>query len=408
MRFWTVLFLAVMVLSAQDFFTFPNEQTDLGKDSEMLLSEYDARSGEYRFMYNLAKALLAEGKYEQALINAEAALALNESDPWGWKLKGDILLAQDKRDEAKASYEKALEQKDSYEFLPVWDELVVIAPEYYANLGLLYRDKARENKNDDLAQSAIDYLGKYPGGPFEQQVESGINEMEIFLQRTKSQERQQSQAMEMQRMEMERKMEIKASRESFMTERPYLVGVYFNSFVHSADIVFETDDIYTPTGNPIIDNEIDLDYAAGALNDFHLTGGYVHKKWILKAGLSIGKTNVGKGYDIDSVYSEQQDRFVLITEEIGSVRSLLFNTDAYYNLYYTDPILLYAGGTLNAGRLKLETKEERFDPEFIAGAGIGGGLMLHFDNFLVDLNIKVNAVGSSSGTVIGFGGMYKF
>ena len=393
-------------LLANEFFTTPNEPTNLSKTSSILLPDFSTRSGEFVYMYNLSKAFFDEANYEKALAHIEATVVLESSNAWVYKLQGDILVASGDEQAAKAAYEKALEVPDAYEFLPVWANLVKISPEYYANLGLLYRDKAKEFKKDELANEAIRYLDLYPGGFFQDKVDAARNEMEIFLKRKKSEDRQKSQSMEVQRIELERQAELRDSRANFRKDRLRLAGVYFNSFIPSGDIVFTTDDRID--GEPLIDNEISLAYASGALNDFHLAGGYLYNKLILKGGLSFGKTNVGKGFDTDSVWSEQQQKFVLNSEEINSIRSIKFSADAYYNFYFTDPILLYAGGGVDFGRLTLETKDDRFDPEYIVGAGIGGGIMLHFDNFLFDLNLKMNPVGSSSGTVIGFGGMYKF
>ncbi|MFP4458279.1 MAG: tetratricopeptide repeat protein [Candidatus Zixiibacteriota bacterium] len=407
-----VVFLLLLVISSfsQEHFNIPDEPRSLGKTSDALIKEYPSRKDDAVFLYNLGKALYENGEYESAQGYLVEAMELKPESPWIILYAGRVAKKLGDEDLAAQTWQKALEVMDNYEFLPIWKELVEVRPQYYANLGLLYRDKALENDDKDLARQGVEYLEQYlsknPGGVFESQAEGAKNELNIMLEKEESKKRIASKQVELKRLEMERQMEIEQSRKDFRVSRKRMAGFHFVSFNPRNKFEFNYD------GSAyVMDSVLSLEkFQVASLNSFQLTGGYLNDKWLFRGGLLIGSTGINKQFVVDTVHRAIRDTFEVIENpaKVKSAKTLLLAVQADYNFFYIDPILLYAGAGVDIGRLKLDAGDYEFTQEFLAGFGIDIGIMLHFNNLLIDLNIKPNLAGSSAGTNMLIGVMYKF
>jgi hypothetical protein len=231
--------------------------------------------------------------------------------------------------------------------------------------------------------------------------------MRLILSRQEGQKRQQNYAMELQRIQMERDMRIEKIREEFRTEKPYLAGLYYTSFVPSNKIEFESKK-KSREGNAIVDSILTLSYLTGALNEVVITGGYVKNSWMFKGNMGFGSTNAGKSFNIDSTWSTQQNKWIRNTAEVSSISTFRLSCDALYAFYFVDPILAYGGAGLDIGSISVKTKEDYYDGRMLAGSGLSAGIMLHFSPVLIDVNYKFNIVGTSAGSMFSFGVLYKF
>jgi tetratricopeptide (TPR) repeat protein len=81
-RLGIVLLIAIACFSDQNVFKIAPEHAGTGKNSDMLLNEYGTRKNESKFLYNLGKSLMEEGKHEKALPYSREAYVLSPKDPW--------------------------------------------------------------------------------------------------------------------------------------------------------------------------------------------------------------------------------------------------------------------------------------------------------------------------------------
>jgi hypothetical protein len=82
---------------------------------------------------------------------------------------------------------------------------------------------------------------------------------------------------------------------------------------------------------------------------------------------------------------------------------------ADYNFYYMNPILLYIGARADMGSATLnDSPYKNFENVTLTGAGLGGGLMIRYSDFLFDLSYRRDLVGTGAGGTIGLSGYYKF
>jgi len=420
-----LLILVSVSAMAREYFEKPEEYSRTGKHYTELAPSASEYMGDPEWLYDLAWSYYEAGMNDDALRYILRTLELKPQMAFLNARAGDIYNALGKRDSAIVYYEKALNYH--YEYIEVWEKIVELEPKYYSNLGLLYAEKGDEHPDKGLIIKGQEYLNNYlelfPDGEYSEQCRTAVSRLKLAQVQMESQEQLSEKASIAQAEEARRKAELKADRENFRKEKPYIVGFGFYSVVLS-------DDSYFKAKNPdeVIENELSLKHFAPNLNEFGFMAGYVLGPVFFRGELHYGTTSSGKNYffrdpvawdyvwEIDSSSTPWDSTLIDSTKstdddirpKVSSVNSLRFSIAADYNFYYMNPVLLYIGGQADIGTVSLDEPHDNFDKITLSGAGLGGGIMLRFSDFLFDLSYRRNVVGSSAGGTITLMGLYKF
>jgi len=402
-----ILTLSSLLIAASlsDYFEKPQEYPRSGKRYTELVGAASKHTSDPDWLYDLAWAYHEEGMNDDALKYIRRALELKPNMAFLNARAGDIFDALGQTDSAIAYYETALNQH--YEYLEVWEKIIELEPEYYANLGLLYAEKADEYSDEELIDKAAEYLNKYltysTTGEYTDQCKDALSQLELKKERMKSQKELDEQLQSEQAEEARRKAELRKDRTTFYSGKPYLIGLgYFSLNTSGEPHYFEAQ-------NPgdVEQDRLEMEYYTPILNEFAVVGGYVYGQFFLRGAIHYGKTSSGKSYlrslGPDTTSSDDDDK-----PEVTSVNTLRLSVSADYNLYYTNPVLLYIGGQADIGTASAKEQYDNFKGVTLAGAGVGAGVMLRFSDFLFDLGYRRNIVGSSAGGTIALMGMYKF
>ena len=419
---FAIVLLAAYALAQESVFNIPDELSDWDKPVSELVPQVSSRGGDIEFLYNLSRAFLREGRAAEAKDYIARAAKIDGGKAQIYDIYGDVYRTLGRNDSARVMWEKAVEL--AYEDIPVWNKLVSVAPEYYVNLGLLYRDKAKKLKDGELAQKAKDnlekYINLYPDGDLVSQAKSAMNEMDIILSQQESKNKIKSDKDWSELLRTQRAMDIQRMRERFRTENPYLVGVSFQMFDPSKKIEFKVKqsklDEQHARGSGIKDSVIQMDYYSTSLSEIALGGGYVFNEWFFRGALLLGNSHVGKSFTIDStilrinpIDSVRSDTvWSYDNREISALRTIRVSGEVLYNYFFMDPLILYLSAGFDAGTIWPQTKDDFYESQFLAGATIGTGVMLHISPVLVDVTYRIGVLGSSTGSTIGIGGMFKF
>lgn len=427
--FIIILALAVSVsLLGAEYFEEPEEYERTGKHYSELAPQVSSHRDDAEWLYDLAWAYHEEGMNEDAMRYMRMALELKPDMAFLNAKMGDLFMATGQEDSAAVYYENAL--NNHYEYIEVWEKIVEIKPKYYANLGLLYSDKTEEYDDDELLRLADRYLNLYldqiPDGEFAQQARTALQRIELKRRQRESRRELQQEIQTEQAAEARRKAELKADRENFRTTKPWLAGFGFYSIVLSDDHNF-----LATNPDEVVEDTLSMKHYAPNLNEFGISGGYVAGPIFFRANFHYGSTSSGKNYfyrdpvpfeydttwDIDSLSGdtlgvESVDTSVSTKDDVrpkvNSVNTIRLSAAADYNFYYMNPVLLYVGANADVGVASLNEPYDNFENITLAGAGLGGGIMLRFSDFLFDLSYRRNIVGSSSGGTIMLMGIYKF
>ncbi len=419
-----VMAFAISVLGSE-YFEEPEVYERSGKSYSELAPQVSGHRGDTEWLFDLAWAYHEAGMNDDASRYLRMALELKPNMAFLNARMGDLFVATSQEDSAAVYYENAL--NNHYEYIEVWEKLVEIKPEYYANLGLLYSDKTEEYSDDELLRLADRYLNLYldqfPDGEFAQQARTALQRIELKRRQRESRQHLQDEIQTAQATEAKKKAELKADRENFRTEKPWLVGFGFYSIVLSDDHYF-----YANKPDSVVEDSLSMKHYAPNLNEFGLGAGYVTGPFFLRTEFHYGSTSSGKNYFYrdpvpwdyvyevdstttpwdsvitDSTVSTKDD----VRPKINSVKTIRLSIAADYNFYYMNPVLLYVGANGDFGVASLNEPYDNFDSITLTGAGLGGGVMLRFSDFLFDLSYRRNVVGSSSGGTITLMGIYKF
>jgi len=419
--------ISVLALSATvaGYFESPEEYSRSGKHYTELAPQASSHTGDAEWLYDLAWAYFEDNNYADAERYLRKALEIRPTMAFLNARMGELFAQSGKPDSAIVYYEEAL--NNHYEYIEVWEKIVVLKPDYYANLGLLYTDKAEENSDPLLLQSADRYLNiyldRFPDGEYAQQAKTALQRIELRRRQMESRESLDAGTRSIQAEEAKRKADIKADRENFRTEKPWLAGFGFYSVGFDDDHEF-----IAKNPEDVIDDTLSMKHYATKLNEFGISGGYMTGPFFLRANFHYGSTSSGKNYfwrdpvpyqydyaidsstvpwdsvKTDSTVSTKDD----IRPKISAVKTIRLSVAADYNVYYMNPVLLYVGANADVGIASLIEPEDNFESVSLAGAGLGGGIMLRFSDFLFDLSYRRNIVGSSSGGSIVLMGIYKF
>jgi len=427
---YTKLLLLIMALClsiiANEYFENPDEYEYSGKDYSELAPRASSHMSDPEWLFDLGWAYYEAGLNQDALRYIGRALELEPSNAFLNAKMGDIYSTLGEKDSSLYYYEQAVE--NHYDYLEVWEKLVEIKPEYYANLGLLYSQKADEFNEKELVVNGQRYLNRYlqdfPDGEYAGQCQTAISKLELMEKEINSRENLDQQTYNQQALEAQRKANLKADRTEFRENKPFIAGLGFYSVVLADDHEF-----VAKKPEEVIDDTLSMKNFATNLNEFGICGGYVTGPFILRGAVQFGSTSSGKNYflrdpveweyyyDIDSS-SAPWDSTVIdssrsttddVRPKVSSINTFRFSVSGDYNFYYMNPILLYAGVQADFGIVTLDDSPmDNFEKIAIGGFGLGGGIMLRFSDFLFDLGYRRDVIGSSKGGTITLMGMYKF
>jgi len=422
------LVIVACFTGANDYFEQPEEFARSGKSFTELAPQSSSHTGDSDWLYDLAWAYFEAGNYSDAERYLRKALDARPNMAFLQNSMGDLFMKTGQTDSAAIYYEAAL--NNHYEYIDAWEKLVELKPEYYANLGLLYSEKSEDNNDLDLLQNADRYLNLYldqfPEGEYAQQSRTALQRIELQRRQRESRQNLDAGIRSLQAEEARRRAEAKADMEEFRTKKPWIAGFGFYSVNFSDDHYF-----FANEPDSVIDDSLSMKHYAPNINEFGIMGGYVRGPLIFRAQFHYGSTSSGKNYFwrdpvefiidtswnidpgtgdtlgvncVDTSISTKDD----IRPKVNSVKTLRLSTVADYNFFYMNPVLLYAGVHADFGVARLDEPEDNFESITIAGAGLGGGIMLQFSDFLFDLSYRRGIVGSSSGGNITLMGIYKF
>jgi len=385
-------------------FTPPQEYTRTGEDYSSLAPRASSHLDDPEWLFNLSWAYFEAGMNSDALRYAKLALEQKPNMAFLNARVGDIFLTIGERDSAIFYYEAAI--NNHYEYIEVWEKLVGIEPRYNANIGLLYANKADADADAKLAGTAKRYLRAYleqfPDGEFAEQSRAAVSRMGLLERQGLSRENLQNEYLSAQAEQARRQAEMRQDQESFRTEKPFIVGIGFYSIGMADD-----KDFIAKSPDEVIDDTLSLKTYATSLNEFGISFGYVKGALFYRGAVRFGSNSSGKNYflrDPDTTQTKDDVR-----PKVSSVDTWRLTAGADYNLYFKNPVLIFVGAQAGIGSAKLnDSPYNNFKSVTLAGAGLGGGLMFRFSDFLIEFAYRQDLVGSSSGGTIVVGGSYKF
>ena len=154
---------------------------------------------------------VSERKYKDAISELKRANQLKPNSPFILGKIGDVYYDMGKNDSARIWWERAVEQ--NYEYIDIWEKLVRIAPDYYFNLGVLYKEKAEDRNVKSLAERAINYFDLYieklPDGFMISEVKSAKRDTEFLIKSFDSEERKKEREKVQAELRAQKKQEQK-------------------------------------------------------------------------------------------------------------------------------------------------------------------------------------------------------
>ncbi len=405
------------ILATAATFAPPEEYPRSGEHYTTLAPKASSHMDDPAWLFDLGWAYFEEGMNDDAMRYLDRALELRPKMAFLDAKIGDVFLSMGEEDSAASHYEAALNKH--YEYIEVWEKLVEIRPAYYANLGLLYSEKATDSDDAALIAKAKDYLGRYvrqfPDGEFAAQCKAAISRLDLQERQNRSHESLESELRSAQAKEAKRKADQKAAVETFRSQKPFLVGIGFYSIGMDND-----QDFLAKNPDEVIDDTLSLKTYATSLSEFGASFGYVMGPLFLRSSFQYGSNSSGKNYflrdpvkyDIDSTQTPWDSTLSTkddVRPKVSSVDTWRITASADYNLYYRDPVLLFAGVQAGIGGARLnDSPYDNFEGVTLAGAGLGGGIMFRFSDFLIEFAYRRNIVGSAAGGAITVAGSYKF
>lgn len=415
----TLILASILIFTFANALAFeqPLEYHRTGEDYTSMAPRASNHTDDSEWLYNLAWAYYEAGMNDDALRYMRKALELKPNEAFLNAKMGDIFNKIGEQDSTVYYYEAAL--NNHYEYIEVWDKLVKLAPEYYGNLGLLYTKEAEKTNDTKLVSSAKEYLNEYierfPDGEYVDQSKASIVRLDLLERQGQSRDNLRNEYLNAQAEEAHRKAEMKEDSENFHTEKPFLAGIGFYSIGMAND-----QDFLAKNPDEVINDTLSLKTYATSLSEFGASFGYVMGPLFLRAGFRFGSNSSGKNYfyrdpvewDVDSstapwdsTLSTKDD----VRPKVSSVDTWRVTVGADYNFYYRNPVILFAGAQAGIGIAKLnDSPYNNFESISLAGAGLGGGIMFRFSDFLIEFAYRQNVVGSSSGGTMVVGGSYKF
>ncbi|MCD6124948.1 hypothetical protein J7J62_07235 [bacterium] len=383
-----------------------------GKSLEEFERVYEDSMNNPAYLYRYAWTAYLAGRIDVAKEKIERAVQLHPNDPFLRYAAGKIYLRAGEKEKAIANFEKAIENQ--YEYLDAWEELVKLSPKYYFNIAQLFAEKAHLKMRSDLADEAImlfnRYINQVPDGEFVDKARAKIHDMELLKQEIAAHERKLKEREMRKQRAQQFKQAIVAEKERFFTYNPVLVGIFYGSITPSKNFAFTIkDDAPKRPGRNYasLTDTIYFKNLLGTLNEFIIGGGYIWNRFIFRAHIHFADANVKYVYLLDTIITPSHD-VKEIKDEIARISEKRISTNILYNVYFIDPLLIFVEGTADAGYIKLIESNPKFKSCYMAGLGLGAAAMIKYHNFILELNFQKGLLGSSRGTYIGIGVMYKF
>ncbi|MBN2542228.1 tetratricopeptide repeat protein [bacterium] len=401
-----IFFVLVLISSlyAQEYFNEPEKLTKYDKSHDDLQIQKLSEPNNANIYYSLSEFYLSDGRYKDAISELKRANQLKPNFPFILCKLGDAYYKMGKNDSAKVWWERALEK--NYEYIDVWEKLVRIAPEYYFNLGVLYKEKAEERNVKSLAERAINYfdmyISKLPDGFMINEVKSAKKDTEFLIKSFDSDKRKQERERVQDELRAQKKQDELAEMEYFRTNRKRIAGLGFKTFNPTADIAFDLD-----SGEECLTDSIALKSLTNSFTEWMFSGGIINGPFIFRGAIMMGSSSVKQmQFPRDTI--ETRDTSWVDNLEVKSVSVFQMEGEALYNFYYINPIMIYAAGMVDFGYMSLTESDDLYGNVTLYGIGAGLGLMLKLENWLIDFEYKRGLLGSSRGGMIVLCGYYKF
>ena len=381
-----------------------------GKSLEEFERVYEDSMNNPAYLYRYAWTAYLSGRIDVAKEKIERAVQLHPNDPFLRYAAGKIYLRAGEKEKAIANFEKAVENQ--YEYLDAWEELVKLSPKYYFNIAQLFAEKAHLKMRSDLADEAImlfnRYINQVPDGEFVDKARAKIHDMELLKQEIAAHERKLEEREMRKQRAQQFKQAIVAEKERFFTYNPVLVGIFLGSLTPSENFAFPIEKKLRKN-HTLLKDTLHFKQITGTINEFVISIGYLWKKLLIKGNFHFGGQGNVKyvfNYSYDTTYLRDTTKI-----EVASITEKRFSSNIQYNVCFMDPLLIFIEGTMDIGYIKL-INALKIDPKFkscyMAGLGLGAAAMIKYQNFILELNFQKGLLGSSRGTYIGIGVMYKF
>ncbi|HHS50248.1 MAG TPA: tetratricopeptide repeat protein [candidate division Zixibacteria bacterium] len=421
--FLSMAFLLVITAGA---FPAPEEYHRSGESHASLAPRADSNKDNPEWQFDLGWAYYEAGRYDDALRHLHRSRELKPNMAFINAKLGDVFLAMGERDSAAHYYEAAL--NIHYEYIEVWEKLVELAPAYHANLGLLYADKAEQTDDMIMARKARPHLDRYlsmfPQGEFADRCKAANARLALLERQAASRESLHSDIRTQQAEEARRRAELRQEMEAFRTTKPFVAGIGFYTVSLSEDKEF-----VATFPDSVIDDTLSMKYYAATLNEIGVNLGYVHKTIFLRGSIRFGSNRSARNYFlkdpipytyeydttwvgdsmvvvvVDSALSTKDD----VRPTVNSVDTWRISAAIDYNFLFHDPVLLFIGAQAGYAQATLnDSPYNNFEKITMVGAGVGGGIMLRFSDFLFEFAYRRDITGSSAGGTIVLGALYKF
>jgi len=381
-----------------------------GKSIEEFERVYEDSMNNPAYLYRYAWTAYLAGRIDVAKEKIERAVQLHPNDPFLRYAAGKIYLRAGDKEKAIANFEKAIENQ--YEYLDAWEELVKLSPKYYFNIAQLFAEKAHLKMRSDLADEAImlfnRYINQVPDGEFVDKARAKIHDMELLKQEIAAHERKLKEREMRKQRAQQFKQAIVAEKERFFTYNPVVVGIFLGSLTPSENFAFPIEKKLRKN-HTLLKDTLHFKQITGTINEFVISIGYLWKKLLIKGNFHFGGQENVKyvfNYSYDTTYLRDTTKI-----EVASITEKRFSSNIQYNVCFMDPLLIFIEWTMDIGYIKLINAlkiDPKFKPCYMAGLGLGAAAMIKYQNFILELNFQKGLLGSSRGTYIGIGVMYKF
>jgi len=400
--FFIILPLTVMAQS-EYYFSAP-EPVERIEDAELseLISRENAGESSVSLFYTIAKKYAGRGNYQLAKAYLHKAIALSEDNAFLWGELGMIELRTGKEDSALAHFEKTLEL--NYDYIDIWKEIVKLDPQYYFNLGMLYKEKAEKYKSVELAEKGIEHLNNYidkmPRGGMMKEASSARNELELFITELQARERREAYQQKILEEERRQQQALAMSIEEFRTTRPHLLKLNLNSFHPFQSFTFKAE-------NPddVVDDSVSI---KPSISEFTFTGSLIKGPIIAGGFIGWGTAAVDKQFtkEYNERYPPEDPRYQ-VKGSLSSLSSFRVGAECLYNFYYKPPLLLIMGISGDYAVFTPKEKEDIF--QSISGFQVCWqlGVYFSFQNFIGELGYNLGLLGNKRGGTIKVGIGYK-
>ncbi len=401
--FAILIILSHLILHAEQYFASPTPIKELtGVELQELLSRESRGESSPELYYSIARRYNSRGDFQKAKEYLLKAIGLSPDNSFLYGELGRLELEHGQQDSALAHLERALEL--DYEYLAVWQTIVKLAPKYYFNLGMLYKEKALEFSSVELARKGIEYLDKYmdnmPRGKMVKEASSAKSELKLFITELRSKERRAEYERKIREEEEKRKTALGISIRNFRENRPHLIKLNLNTFKPFQSFVFRAKDPSTVEQDTVV--------IKPNISEFTLTALLIEGPIFVGAFIGYGSATVDRQFtrSYNYLYPPGDPRYE-VKGSIASISSIRAGGELLYNFYFRPPLLFIIGLSGDYAVFLPKEKENTF--KSISGHELCWqlGIYFSFGDFLGELGYNFGLVGNRRGGTIRVGIGYK-